>query len=42
MLHFPFLVKNVDEKPFVEVFYKGQKKLFSPEEISAVILLKMK
>ncbi|XP_042483944.1 heat shock 70 kDa protein-like [Macadamia integrifolia] len=30
------------DKPMIEVTYKGEKKLFAPEEISAIILSKMK
>jgi len=40
--HFPFRVFNKDSKPYVEVEYRGEKKEFSPEEISSMILLKMK
>lgn len=38
----PYRVVNNDNRPCVEVEYKGEKKLFSPEEISAMILQKMK
>jgi len=40
--HFPFKVVEKDEKPFVKVNVKGTEKTFSPEEISAMILQKMK
>lgn len=40
--HFPFKVINKDTKPNIEVTYMGEKKIFSPEEISAMILQKMK
>jgi len=40
--HFPFTVVNKDNKPFVKVNVKGTDKTFSPEEISAMILQKMK
>lgn len=40
--HFPFGVVNVDSKPVIEVDFKGERKRFSPEEISAMILGKMK
>ena len=33
---------NVKNKPYVEVTYKEEKKQFSPEEISAMVLSKMK
>ena len=42
MKHFPFAVVNVDSKPKIEVEYLGAKKQFSPEEISAMVLTKMK
>jgi heat shock 70kDa protein 1/2/6/8 len=43
MKHFSFKVIQKDgDKPFVEVMYKGETKVFSPEEISAMILVKMK
>ena len=43
MKHFPFNVKgNNDNKPILEVNYKGEQKEFLPEEISAMILVKMK
>nr|BDT62538.1 MAG: MjHSP70-2-like protein [Metapenaeus ensis majanivirus] len=37
-----FEVINVDEKPKIQVDYKNDKKLFTPEEISAMVLSKMK
>jgi len=41
--HFPFKVICRDgDKPAIEVKYKGETKVFSPEEISAMVLLKMK
>ncbi|KAL1891760.1 ATPase with role in protein import into the ER [Ceratocystis pirilliformis] len=42
MKHFPFKIVNKDSKPYVEVEYKGSTKTFSPEEVSAMILGKMK
>ena len=39
---FPYTVINLDSKPYVQVLVKGEKKLFSPEEVSAMILVKMK
>lgn len=38
----PFKVINRDNRPYVEVTYKGEVKHFSPEEISAMVLGKMK
>jgi heat shock protein 1/8 len=41
--HFPFKVVCKDgDKPAIEVVFKGEKKIFAPEEISAMVLLKMK
>jgi heat shock 70kDa protein 1/2/6/8 len=41
--HWPFkcLAKG-DDKPIIEVTFKGQQKQFAPEEISSMILIKMK
>lgn len=38
----PYKVINKNNKPYVEVNYKNEKKEFSPEQISAMILEKMK
>lgn len=40
--HFSFDVVDVGGKPTVQVDVKGEKKKFSPEEISAMVLQKMK
>ncbi|KUI69162.1 hypothetical protein VM1G_05559 [Cytospora mali] len=40
--HFPFKVIAKDDKPYVQVAVNGEDKKFSPEEISAMILGKMK
>jgi len=40
--HFPYKVISKDGKPIVQVEFNGQDKQFSPEEISAMILGKMK
>ncbi|OBA21915.1 heat shock 70 kDa protein [Metschnikowia bicuspidata var. bicuspidata NRRL YB-4993] len=40
--HFPFKVVNKDEKPIIQVEFKGETKTFTPEEISSMILTKMK
>ncbi|CDK26122.1 unnamed protein product [Kuraishia capsulata CBS 1993] len=42
MKHFPFKVIDKGSKPVVEVEFKGETKVFSPEEISSMILTKMK
>lgn len=41
---FPFTIKKSDEedKPLIEVEYMGENKIFHPEEISAIVLSKMK
>ena len=38
----PYNVVNKDGKPFVKVEVHGEPRTFSPEEISAIILGKMK
>ncbi|CAI4243966.1 BGN_3a_G0001110.mRNA.1.CDS.1 [Saccharomyces cerevisiae] len=40
--HFPFKVISRDGKPVVQVEYKGETKTFTPEEISSMVLSKMK
>lgn len=40
--HFPFKVVNKDDKPVVNVEVNGKPRTFSPEEISAMVLGKMK
>jgi heat shock protein 1/8 len=42
MKHFSFSVVNRDNKPKISVTYKNELKEFTPEEISAMILVKMK
>ena len=42
MKHFPFKVIQKDGKPMVRVEVKGENKVFSPEEISSMVLGKMK
>jgi heat shock protein 1/8 len=42
MKSLPYKIINSDGKPKVEVEFKGEKKQFTPEEISAMILTKMK
>eukprot|EP01125_Pyxidicula_operculata_P003810 TRINITY_DN151_c0_g1_i2.p1 TRINITY_DN151_c0_g1~~TRINITY_DN151_c0_g1_i2.p1 ORF type:complete len:647 (-),score=207.91 TRINITY_DN151_c0_g1_i2:77-2017(-) len=43
MKHWPFKVVNKEgDKPYIQVEYKGENKTFSPEEISAMVLTKMK
>ncbi|KAK2640293.1 hypothetical protein Ddye_028088 [Dipteronia dyeriana] len=38
----PYKIVNKDGKPYIQVKVKGETKVFSPEEISAMILMKMK
>jgi heat shock protein 1/8 len=42
MKHWPFKVFDASGKPKIEVEFKGETKQFLPEEISAMILTKMK
>ena len=39
---FPFKVSNDSNKPIIEVKYKGEDKKYKPEEISSMVLVKMK
>lgn len=43
MKHWPFkVVSGTNEKPMIQATYKNELKLFSPEEISSMVLVKMK
>ncbi len=43
MKHWPFkVIPREGDKPFIEVEYMGEAKVFSPEEISAMVLTKMR
>ncbi|KAJ9194292.1 hypothetical protein DTO166G4_3393 [Paecilomyces variotii] len=42
MKHFPFKVVDKNGKPVVEVEFKGETKQFTPEEISSMVLTKMR
>ncbi|KAL5284568.1 hsp70.2 family protein [Megaselia abdita] len=42
MKHWPFKVVNSGGKPKISVEFKGEPKTFSPEEISSMVLTKMK
>ena len=43
MKHWPFKVAcGPGDKPLIEVLYKGEKKQFAPEEVSSMVLIKMK
>ena len=39
---FQYKVVNKDDKPYINVEYQNEKKVFSPEEVSAMILVQMK
>ena len=41
--HFPFkVIKGSGDKPVIQAEYKGEVKSFTPEEVSSMILVKMK
>jgi len=42
MKHWPFQVINEGSKPKIRVEYKAETKTFFPEEISSMVLVKMK
>eukprot|EP01133_Synstelium_polycarpum_P006585 gene6585-7643_t len=43
MKHWPFkVVQKEGDKPYLQIEFKGETKTFSPEEISSMVLLKMK
>ena len=42
MKQWPFTVVNEDTKPKIQVEFKGETKTFFPEEISSMVLVKMK
>ena len=42
MKHFTYDVINKDSKPYIKVDFRGETKTFAPEEISAMVLGKMK
>lgn len=42
MKHFPFKIIDKGAKPVIQVEFKGEEKTFTPEEISAMILTKMR
>jgi heat shock protein 1/8 len=42
MKHWPFKVVDKDSKPTISVDYKGEQKTFTPEEISSMVLIKMR
>ncbi|POS78451.1 hsp70-like protein [Diaporthe helianthi] len=42
MKHFPFKIVEKGGKPNIEVEFKGESKIFTPEEISSMVLTKMR
>ena len=42
MTHWPFEVVEKDGSPFIKVEYLNEEKTFSPQEISSMVLMKMK
>ena len=42
MKHFPFKVVEKGGKPVIQVEFKGEEKQFTPEEISSMVLTKMR
>merc|ERR1719376_995029 len=42
MKHWPFKVVDSSTKPVIEVEYKAETKTFTPEEVSSMVLVKMK
>ena len=42
MKHFPFKIIDRGGKPVIEVEFKGETKVFTPEEISSMVLTKMR
>ena len=42
MKHWPFKIISKEGKPVIQIQYRGEEKQFTPEEVSAMILVKMK
>jgi len=42
MKHFPFKIIDKGGKPYIQVEFKGETKIFTPEEISSMVLTKMR
>jgi heat shock 70kDa protein 1/2/6/8 len=43
MTHWPFkVIKAAGDKPMLQVQFKGETKLFAPEEVSSMVLTKMR
>ena len=42
MKHWPFKVLDKDTKPVIQIEFKGETKVFTPEEVSSMVLTKMR
>ncbi|EPS94299.1 hypothetical protein FOMPIDRAFT_1055237 [Fomitopsis schrenkii] len=42
MKHWPFKITSKNDKPVIQVKYRSETREFTPEEISAMVLTKMK
>ena len=42
MAHWPFKIIDQETKPMIQVEFQGETKVFSPEQISSMVLTKMK
>jgi len=42
MTHWPFIVIDKEGSPMIQVQYLGEEKTFTPQEISSMVLTKMK
>jgi heat shock protein 1/8 len=42
MKHFSYQVLDKEDKPMIEATFRGETKIFAPEEISSMVLMKMK
>ena len=42
MTHWPFSVIDKEGSPYIQVDYQSEEKTFSPQEISSMVLSKMK
>jgi L1 cell adhesion molecule like protein len=42
MVHWPFAVVDKEGSPLIQVQYLGEEKTFSPQQISSMVLTKMK
>ena len=42
MKHFSYQVLDKEDKPMIQVEFRGETKIFAPEEVSSMVLIKMK